>query len=89
MEDIIEFDVQEWVKMPISAGLAEFVTQCRQANEMVIPQYTDRQSYTSLDMEAALQDVTHKIDQVMLAMQVYCDIQEKIREKFAETQTTS
>jgi len=56
---------------------------------MVIPQYTDRQSYTPLDMEAALQDVTHKIDQVMLAMQVYCDIQEKIREKFAETQITS
>ena len=89
MEDIIEFDVQEWVKMPISAGLAEFVTHCRQANEMVIPQYTDRQSYTPLDMEAALQDVTHKIDQVMLAMQVYYDIQEKIREKFAETQITS
>jgi len=85
MEDIIEFDVQEWIKMPISAGLAEFVEHCRQANEMVIPQYTDRKSYNSIDVEAALQDITHKMEEVMLAMQVYADIQEKIREKFAET----
>ena len=89
MEDIIEFDVREWIKMPISAGLAEFVEHCRHANEVVIPQYTDRKEYTPLDMEGALQDITHKMEEVMLAMQVYADIQEKVREKFAETQTTS
>lgn len=85
MEDIIEFDVREWVKMPISAGLSEFVEHCRHANEVVIPQYTDRKEYTPLDMEGALQDITHKMEEVMLAMQVYADIQEKVREKFAET----
>jgi hypothetical protein len=31
-----------------------------------------------------LQDITHKMEEVMLAMQVYADIQEKVREKFAE-----
>ena len=85
MEDIIEYDVQEWVKMPISAGLAEFVEHCRHANEMVIPKYTERKSYNSVEMEASLQDITHKMEQVMLAMQVYADIQEKIREKIQET----
>lgn len=85
MEDIIEYDVEEWVKMPVSAGLAEFVEHCRHANEMVIPKYTNRVSYNSIEMEASLQDITSKMEEVMLAMQVYADIQEKIREKFAET----
>ena len=85
MEDIIEYDVEEWVKMPISAGLAEFVEHCRHANEMVIPKYTDRRSYNSVEMEASLHDITNKMEQVMLAMQVYADIQEKIREKIQET----
>ena len=82
MEDIIEFDVQEWVKMPISAGLAEFVEHCRHANEITIPQYASRKTYTPLDMEGALHDIAEKMEVVMLAMQVYADIQEKIREKF-------
>lgn len=81
MEDIIEFDVLEWSKMPVSAGLAEFVEHCRSANELVIPQYTDRKSYSPLDMEAALQDISHKMETVMLAMQVYADIHSNIREK--------
>lgn len=85
MEDIIEYDVQEWVKMPISAGLAEFVEHCRHANELTIPKYADRRSYNSVELEASLHDITNKMEQVMLAMQVYADIQEKIREKIQET----
>ena len=85
MEDIIEYDVQEWVKMPISAGLAEFVEHCRHANELTIPKYTGRKSYNSVELEASLHDITNKMEQVMLAMQVYADIQEKIREKIQET----
>lgn len=82
MEDIIEFDVREWVKMPISAGLAEFIEHCKHANEVSIPMYADRKTYTPLDMEGALHDIAEKMEVVMLAMQVYADIQEKIREKF-------
>lgn len=81
MEDIIEFDVQEWVKMPISAGLAEFVEHCRSANEIAIPSYVSRKTYDALDLEGMLHDVADKMETVMLAMQVYADIQEKFREK--------
>ena len=81
MEDIIEFDVLEWSKMPVSAGLGEFVEHCKNANEMVIPQYTSRKTYTPLDMEGALHDLSEKMETVMLAMQVYADIHSNIREK--------
>ena len=84
MEDIIEFDVEEWVRMPISAGLSEFVEHCRHANEISIPQYVDRKTYTPLDMEGALHDIAEKMEVVMLAMQVYADIQEMIRKKIQE-----
>ncbi len=36
MEDIIEHDVEEWVRMPLSAGLAEFVEHTRHANDICI-----------------------------------------------------
>ena len=85
MEDIIEYDVQEWVKMPISAGLAEFVEHCRHANELTIPKYTDTNGWADEHLEASLNDIASKMEQVMLAMQVYADIQEKIREKIQET----
>lgn len=81
MEDVIEFDVEEWVRMPISSGLAEFVEHCRHANEIAIPQYVERKTYTPLDMEGALHDLAEKMEVVMIAMQVYSDIQEKIKEK--------
>ena len=84
MEDIIEFDVEEWVMMPISAGLSEFIEHCRHANEISIPQYVERKTYTPLDMEGALHDLAEKMEVVMLAMQVYSDIQEKIKEKVHE-----
>lgn len=81
MEDVIEFDVEEWVRMPISSGLSEFVEHCRHANEISIPQYVERKTYTPLDMEGALRDLAEKMEVVMLAMQVYSDIQEKLKEK--------
>lgn len=81
MEDIIEYDVEEWVRMPISAGLSEFVEHCRAANEMAIPSYVDRKTYTPLDLEGALHDIAEKMETVMLAMQVYADIQENFRKK--------
>lgn len=84
MEDIIEFDVLEWCKMPVSAGLSEFIEHCKNANEMVIPQYTSGKTYTPLDMEGALRDLSEKMETVMLAMQVYTDIHSNIREKVSE-----
>lgn len=81
MEDIIEFDVMEWVKMPVSSGLAEFVEHCRHANEIAIPSYVARKTYTPLDLEGALHDISSKMETVMIAMQVYADIHSKIREK--------
>lgn len=80
-EDIIEYDVIEWVKMPVSAGLGEFVEHCRHANEMVIPQYTSRKTYGPIDMEGALHDLSEKMETVMIAMQVYADIHSDMREK--------
>lgn len=84
MEDIIEFDVLEWCKMPVSAGLGEFVEHCKNANEMVIPQYASRKTYTPLDMEGALRDLSEKMETVMLAMQVYADIHSNIKQKVEE-----
>ena len=81
MEDIIEYDVEDWSRMPISAGLAEFVEHCRQANEMTIPKIVDQSEYTPLEVEGMLNSLSETMEVVMLAMQVYCDIQEKIREK--------
>tara|TARA_R100000406_G_scaffold85956_1_gene69646 strand:- start:130 stop:492 length:363 start_codon:yes stop_codon:yes gene_type:complete len=89
MEDIIEHDVQEWVRMPLSAGLAEFIEHTRHANDICIPQYVDNEGARgdqALAIEGMLRDVTHKMEIVMIAMQVYSDIQEKIREKFVENE---
>jgi len=47
----------------------------------VIPQYASRKTYTPLDMEGALHDLSEKMETVMLAMQVYADIHSNIREK--------
>ena len=87
MEDIIEHDVEEWVRMPLSAGLAEFVEHTRHANDICIPQYIENERVSddrAIALERMLRDVTQKMEVVMIAMQVYSDIQEKIREKFVE-----
>jgi len=87
MEDIIEHDVEEWVRMPLSAGLAEFVEHTRHANDICIPQYVENEQVSddrAIALERMLRDVAHKMEVVMIAMQVYSDIQEKIREKFVE-----
>ena len=76
MEDIIEYDVEEWVHMPISSGVSEFVEHTRHANELSISQ----EAADNLELEKALNDLAHKMEVVMIAMQVYADIQEKIKE---------
>ena len=85
MEDIIEYDVLEWVKMPVSAGLSEFVTHARTANEIVIDHNAEVAMRDKNKMEAVLHDFAEKMEVVMIAMQLYTDIHSMLRKKIQET----
>jgi len=85
MEDIIEYDVVEWVKMPVSAGLSEFVEHARTANELVIEHNASVAIEDQLKMEAVLYDFAEKMEVVMIAMQLYADIHATLKKKVEET----
>lgn len=89
MEDIIEYDVETWVEMPVSAGLSEFVEHARTANELVIEHNASVAIEDQLKMEAVLHDFAEKMETVMIAMQLYSDIHEQLKKKVEESNAES
>ena len=85
MEDIIEYDVEEWVKMPVSAGLSEFIEHTRRINEIAIEYNAGQAIEEEIAIESVLHDFAEKMEAIMIAMQLYSDIHTSLKEKINQS----